>query len=191
MLGEDALQLQRIDVHPAPVDHLLDPPDQGHVAVGVDGRHVPGMEPAFRPQRPPGLHRRLRVAEVAGARRRAADPELARLAGGKRAPLAVDDAYLAAVHHPADRGTAADFLGVVDPDLAERARFHRAAGLDHRAAEPFFRRFDHRRRQIGRAGADHAQRGGVVVREQRRVREPGEDGGRGMDRAHPLAFDRR
>src|SRR5205807_7144409 len=70
---QDLVDLPRRDLLAAPVDHLLEPPDQSQVAVGVEYALVAGAEPAVGEGR--GV--RLRVVGVAVDHARAADDHLA------------------------------------------------------------------------------------------------------------------
>src|SRR6185312_1321571 len=85
---EDVLDLLRVDVLPAPDDQVLDPVDQGQIAVVVEPADITGVQPAAAQD----LRRLLRPAEVAAHDVRPADDHLARLPGGQQ-PVSL-------VHHP-------------------------------------------------------------------------------------------
>src|ERR1700751_5121074 len=77
---QDILDLLRVDVLPAPDDQVLDPVDQGEVAVVVEPADVAGVQPSAAQR----LGRLLRPA--AACRTRPPPPRRCRAAGGPRYP---------------------------------------------------------------------------------------------------------
>src|SRR5207244_4278619 len=60
---EELLDLARVDVLSAADDHVLDPADDVHVAVGAHHREIPGVHPPGLVDRLGGLRRLIPVAE--------------------------------------------------------------------------------------------------------------------------------
>ena len=79
VLGQDLLDLGRVDVLPAGDDHVLEPVLDEEVAVVVDVPDVAGAEPAVVGDRLGGV---VGLVQVAHHPLRRAEPELARLARG-------------------------------------------------------------------------------------------------------------
>lgn len=84
MLEQDLLDLARIDVAAAADHHVLGAVPQGQVAVGVEGPHVAGVQPAVAQRR---LGRR-RILPVPRHHHVTAADDLADLTGGAGLPSA-------------------------------------------------------------------------------------------------------
>jgi len=104
MVRRDLLDVLRVDLHPAGVDHVLLPVDEIEEAVLVDVAEIAAVEPAVA-QRLRGL---LGTVVIARHRDRGAADDLADFARGNVAPVVADD-----------------------PHLGERRRHADAAGLAH------------------------------------------------------------
>src|SRR6516225_1472507 len=99
---EELLDLPRVDVLPAPDDHVLDPAGDVDVPVGVHHGQVAGVHPAGGVDRLGGL---VRLVPVAEHHRVAAGAQLARLAARHGQPgVRVDQLDLEVRVDPADRG---------------------------------------------------------------------------------------
>src|SRR3984893_19111697 len=96
---EKLLDLARIDVLAAADHHVLDPPDDVAVALGVYGREIAGLHPAGRIDR---LARLLLVIPVAEHDRIAASQQIARRAARHDPPLGIDDLYFAVRRYPSN-----------------------------------------------------------------------------------------
>jgi hypothetical protein len=124
---EELLDLARVDVLAAADDHVLDAPDDVHVALVVHRREVARVHPARRVDR---LRGRSRIVPVAEHHAVAARAELARRAARHdRAGLRVDDLHLDVRVHAADRARAL-VERVVDRGLRRDGR-----GLGHAVAD--------------------------------------------------------
>src|SRR5262249_30877988 len=102
MAEQHILYLVWRDLLPGPVDQLLEPADQGEVAVRAERTDVAGAEPAV----PERGARRDRIVEVLVDDGRAAHRYLALLAGRHRLPVVVEDGDLGTGRLP-DRPRAA------------------------------------------------------------------------------------
>src|SRR5699024_7245178 len=115
--SDDRLDLLRVEVLTAADDHVLDPVDDGEVAVLVEGSDVAGVEPSVD-DRLGGL---LGPVEIAAHDGGAGDEDLAGFAGGLIPPVLVDDPDLLTVDGGADRAQL--------PDTVERVDGGSAGGL--------------------------------------------------------------
>ncbi len=149
----------RGDLFAAAVDHLLRPPGEEQVSVGVEMAQITGAEPTVG-ERGGGS---FRVVEVAACERRTVDADLAGLAGGRRAATRRDDT------HPQLGGKSYGrfFAGAV---LWERVRrglmrslCHAVRGY-HWRAEVLVRSVQDGRRKRRAAAADEAELGRLVGR---------------------------
>src|SRR5262249_53728190 len=139
------------DVLPAPDDHVLDPVDQGEIAVVVEPADITRMQPPAAQD----LCRLLWPAEVTAHDVRPADHDLARLPGGQQ-PVGL-------VHHPdvdaGQRQADAARLAQAVPRVggtADRA-LRQAVTLHHGNAEPLLELDDQLARHRRRAADDKAQ----------------------------------
>src|SRR5205823_14787883 len=98
---QSVLDFRWVDVDAADDEHVLDPADDAQAAAVVDHTEVTGAQPSVRRQ---GLCRRVRVVEVTGHDRLAADDDLTRFARGDVAASAVGDADLEPRAGPAHGG---------------------------------------------------------------------------------------
>src|SRR4029079_7186385 len=125
MAQQVLLDLARVDVLAAADQHVLDAADDVRVAVGVDRREVAAVHPAGGVDR---LARALVVLPVAAHHRVATRAQLARVADGDDAAVAVDDLDLEVRLDAADRRDAA-LEGVVEARLErDRRRLGHAVG---------------------------------------------------------------
>src|SRR5690242_19763199 len=126
---EELLDLPWVDVLPAPDHHVLDPPGDGQVAVGVHDGEVPGVHPVRRVD---GLGGLVRLVPVTDHHRVAAG---AQLAGGTArygpAGLRVDDLDLEVRPDTAHGGYPA-VERVVGTGLGRHRR-----GFRHAVADPY------------------------------------------------------
>src|SRR5258705_5761093 len=151
---ENLLDLARKELLAAAVDHLLEPPDDLHVAGTVELPEVAGAKPAIAGEE---LGVRRRILVVAEVDRRPERRDLSLRTGRDVARRLVDQP------EPEARGDGADRPGdrlrvVVEPGVRMKARLEHAVELDQVAvhARPELpNRLDRTR---GAARDDHAQR---------------------------------
>ena len=142
MLGQDSLDLGRVDVVSAADVHLALAPDEREVAALVEEPGIAGAEPAVGVEHPGGL---FRIAPIAAHHRARAAAHATDHARGTGATVVVDDLELDVDAGPPDRSR--HHLRCVAGNRARRDRGLGARVADHdRAPEPRF----HLAHEIGR-----------------------------------------
>src|SRR6478736_7932299 len=152
---EDVLDLLRVDVLPAPDDQVLDPVDQGEVAVVVEPADVAGVQPSAAQR----LGRLLPPAEVAAHDVRAADDHLAGLPGRQQRVGPVHHTDVDAGQRPAHATRLAEAVQRVG-GAADRA-FRQPVAFHDGYAEPLLELADQLAGHRGGAADDEAQAPGV------------------------------
>ena len=182
--AQHGFDLGGVDVEAAAHVHVLQPVGDGQVAPGVEEPDVTRVQPTL------GVDRRFRglgIVEVAGHHVVAAYHDLARVAGGHRVAVDVDDAHLDVRYGTSRRRR--DHLGGVAP-AAHRGR---SAGLgqpvggqhrlDAHVGPERLDELDGNHRGAGHHEAEGRQVEGVTLRV---VEDRLEDGGRARQDTDPL-----
>src|SRR6185437_9832593 len=174
MAEEEILDLARIDVLAAADQHVLDPPDDVAIALGVDGGKIAAMHP------PDLVDRRaapFRILPIAAHDAIAARAQLAGFAYRHDASGLVDDLDLDMRMDAPDRGDAA-LDRIVDARLeGDRARFGHAVGDGNFAHMHLLDDASHGLDRAGRARHDAGAQARYVVAGEARVIELGDEHG--------------
>jgi len=184
---EELLDFPRVDVLAAADHHVLDPPGDGQVPVGIHHGEVAGVHPVGRVD---GLGGLVRLVPVADHHRVAAGAQLARSAARHGAArLGVDDLHLEVRPDPAHGGYPA-VERVVGAGLGGDRR-----GLRHAVADPYLGHphlpddLLHHLDRAGRARHDAGTQAGQVVRGEARGGQLGDEhGGHPVERGAALGL---
>ena len=183
VVGDDALDLERVDVEAAADVHLAGATAQHEVAVVAQAPEVAGGDPAVGRQRVGGA---LGVVPVAAHAARGTQRDHADLAVGHRRAAFVAQHELDAVLRSAD-GVQQDLGRIADARAGDRRRLRARVADDDRAAEAGAHLLGELGRDRRRAGRREPQRRQIDVGQLGQVDELAPLGGHALADGHALA----